>query len=222
MIGFSSVSKRFGNITALEDISFDIDEGEFVFITGASGAGKSTILKLILSEILPDEGTISFDNKDVTSLKSGEIPLHRQQIGVVFQDFKLLSDRTVWENVEIALAVRDLPKEECDDRIQKVLELAGLDKRAHLFPAQLSGGEAQRTSLARALVGNPKVLLADEPTGNLDLKTSFDIMELLEQVSQEGKTVIMATHDIVIVEKLKKRTIELDQGKLKKDTKHKR
>lgn len=220
MIGFSSVSKRFGNIIALEDISFDINKGEFVFITGASGAGKSTILKLILSEILPDEGTIFFDGKDVTSLKSSEIPLHRQQIGVVFQDFKLLPDRTVWENVEIALAVRDLPKDEWDDRIHKVLELAGLDKRAHLFPAQLSGGEAQRTSLARALVGNPKVLLADEPTGNLDIKTSFEIMDLLEQVNQEGKTVIMATHDMVIVDKLKKRTIELDQGKLKKDTKH--
>jgi len=215
MIKFENVSKTFGSIKALKNISFKVDDGEFVFLTGPSGAGKTTILKLLLGEYLPDSGKIIFDKTDVTSLAEKEIPLLRQEIGVVFQDFKVLSERTVYENVEIALAVCGVDASEWQKRVIHVLKLVGLEKRQDLFPSQLSGGELQRVSLARALVVNPKLILADEPTGNLDWNTAEEIMKLLESINKEGKTIIMATHHQGIIKHAKHRMIELIEGKLK-------
>jgi cell division transport system ATP-binding protein len=213
MLKIKNVTKSFGDIVAVENLSFDVKDGEFIFITGPSGAGKTTLIRLILRELLPDKGEIVFDGENIVGLKNKDIPDLRRRIGVVFQDYKLLLDRTVRENVEVALAALNIDQVEWNDRVNKVLKLVGLDERSELFPAQLSGGELQRTSLARALVVNPKMLLADEPTGNLDWDTVDSIMDLLEKINKEGKTVIMATHHKLIVDKLKKRTIELEKSK---------
>ncbi len=214
MISLKDVTKPFGKIKAVEDATFSIDKGEFVFLTGPSGAGKTTILKLILREYLPDKGKILFDGKDIVRLPDKYIPSLRQQIGVVFQDYKVLPERTVYENVEVALAVKRTPFSEWKTRVRDVLDLVGLIERSGLFPSQLSGGELQRVSLARALVINPKVILADEPTGNLDWDTADELMDLFEKISKEGKTIIMATHHRGIVDKLKKREIKIDKGKI--------
>jgi cell division transport system ATP-binding protein len=216
MVKFKDVTKKFGAATALENISFEIDKGEFVFITGPSGSGKTTILKLILGEITPNSGEIIVDGVNLQGAKPSELPLYRQKIGTVFQDFKVLHERTVAENVEVALAVIGLHESEWDERVKHVLNLVGLLKQANLFPSQLSGGELQRVSLARALVVNPKLLLADEPTGNLDWDTSDSMMKLFEKINSEGKTIIMATHNLDIVKKYKKRIIHLVDGKIEK------
>ena len=214
MIKFSNVTKSFGSINALDKVSFEVKSGEFVFLTGPSGAGKTTILKMILREMLPDSGKVLFDDVDIVKLADKEVPRLRQQMGIVFQDFKVLPERTVLENVEVALAVSNVPDNEWDSRVHHVLKLVGLDKRAHLFPSQLSGGELQRVSLARALVINPKLILADEPTGNLDWKTAEGIMDLLEKINKEGKTIIMATHHEGIIKHGKHRIIHLDDGQV--------
>lgn len=216
MIKFENVTKSFGRINALNDVSFEIKDGEFVFLTGPSGAGKTTILKMILRDILPDSGKVFFDDNDITELSNKDIPYLRQQMGIVFQDFKVLPERTVTENVEIVLAVADVPSDEWQKRVDHVLKLVGLSSRARLFPSQLSGGELQRVSLARALVINPKLILADEPTGNLDWKTAEGIMELLEKINKEGKTIIMATHHEGIIKHAKHRVLELNDGKITK------
>jgi len=216
MIQFENVTKNFGSINALDNVSFEIKAGEFVFLTGPSGAGKTTILKMILRDQLPDSGKVLFDNTDITELAAKDIPFLRQQMGIVFQDFKVLSERTANENVEVALAVSDVPQEEWQSRVSHVLKLVGLTSRAKLFPSQLSGGELQRVSLARALVINPKLILADEPTGNLDWKTAEGIMELLEKINKEGKTIIMATHHEGIIKHAKHRVLELIDGKVTK------
>ena len=216
MIQFENVTKNFGSINALDNVSFEIKAGEFVFLTGPSGAGKTTILKMILRDQLPDSGKVLFDNTDITELAAKDIPYLRQQMGIVFQDFKVLSERTVNENVEVALAVSDVSQEEWQSRVSHVLKLVGLTSRAKLFPSQLSGGELQRVSLARALVINPKLILADEPTGNLDWKTAEGIMELLEKINKEGKTIIMATHHEGIIKHAKHRVLELIDGKVTK------
>lgn len=214
MLEFKDVTKTFGDITALSDINLAVGDGEFVFITGPSGAGKTTLVRLILREFLPDEGEIVLDDVDLTTLPYKSIPKLRQSIGVVFQDFKLLPERTLRENVELALAVVGLDKKEWDARVDHVLKLVGLQDRSDLFPSQLSGGELQRTSLARALVVNPKIVIADEPTGNLDWDTADRIMELFDKINKEGKTVIVATHHQFIVDKMNKRTIDLKEGKV--------
>lgn len=214
MIKFHKVSKSFGDIKALDNVSFEVSKGEFVFITGPSGAGKTTLLRLLLREFKPDSGEIIFDGINITNLADEAIPLFRQKIGVVFQDYKILNERTVRENVEVALAVSGVPEDTWPARVMQVLKLVGLDKRAELFPNQLSGGEIQRVSLARALAVNPKLILADEPTGNLDWETSESIMDLLEKINKEGKTVIMATHNEMIVAKFKKRNIKIKEGKI--------
>ena len=214
MVKFKDVTKRFGAVTALNDVSFTVDKGEFVFITGPSGSGKTTILKLILGEIMPSSGEVTVDGTNLHSSKSPDIPLFRQKIGTVFQDFKVLPERTVTENVEVALAVIGLPETQWNERVKHVLNLAGLGKQANLFPAQLSGGELQRTSLARALAVNPKLLLADEPTGNLDWETSDSIMKLFEKINSEGKTIIMATHNLDVIKKYKKRIIHIVGGRI--------
>lgn len=200
-------------MTAVDNVSFEVAKGEFVFITGPSGSGKTTIIKLILGEILPDSGEVLVDGTDVRNITSKDLPFYRQKIGTVFQDFKVLPERTVGENVEVALAVIGLPESAWDERIKHVLKLVGLAHQLNLFPSQLSGGELQRVSLARALVVNPKLLLADEPTGNLDWEISDSIMKLFEKVQEEGKTVVMATHNEEIVKKLKKRVIHIVSGK---------
>jgi cell division transport system ATP-binding protein len=214
MLEFKNVTKKFGDIAAVEEISFEVNDGDFLFITGPSGAGKTTLIRLILRELVPDKGEIVFDKDDITKLPSKKIPHLRQQIGVVFQDFKVLAESTVRENVEVALAVVGLPKEEWDARVDHVLKLVELDERAELFPSQLSGGELQRLSLARALVVNPKIILADEPTGNLDWDTADKIMDLFEKINKEGKTIIMATHHELIVDKLGKNTLKIEDGKI--------
>ena len=214
MVKFKDVTKKFGNVVALEKVSFEVEKGEFVFITGPSGAGKTTILKLILGEILPDGGGVSVNGVSVGDLSASEIPFYRQGIGTVFQDFKVLPERTVRENVEVALAVIGLSPGGWGGRGKHVLKLVGLEKQIDLFPRQLSGGELQRTSLARALVVNPKILLADEPTGNLDWETSDSIMQIFEKIHKEGKTVIMATHNEEIIKKYKKRVIHLVGGRM--------
>jgi len=214
MIKFENVSKSFGAIKAVVDVSFEVKDGEFVFLTGPSGAGKTTILKLLMREFLPGSGKIIFDKSDITTLEERNIPNLRKEIGVVFQDFKVLPERTVSENVEVALAVLGVDSEEWGKRVTHVLKLVGLKERADLFPSQLSGGELQRVSLARALVVNPKLILADEPTGNLDWETSKNIMKLFESINKEGKTIIMATHNINIVKEFKHRIININGGKI--------
>ena len=215
MLKIKNLTKTFGNITALEDISFDVKSGEFIFISGASGSGKTTLLRLILRDLIPDSGEILLDDIEITKISQKDIPTLRQQIGVVFQDFKVLPERTLRENVEIALAILGVSQDKWRKRVDEVLALVGLDERSELFPSQLSGGELQRVSLARALVVNPKILLADEPTGNLDWETADKIMDLFEKINKEGKTVIVATHHQGIINKMKKRTIKLDKSKPK-------
>lgn len=214
IIHFKNVTKRFGSLVALNDLNFEVGKGEFIFITGPSGAGKTTILKLILGEMMPDNGEVIVEGHDLRNLKSKDLPFYRQTIGTVFQDFKVLQERTVGENVEVALAVIGLPQDEWAARVKHVLKLVGLIRQENLFPSQLSGGELQRVSLARALVVNPKIILADEPTGNLDWETSAAMMDLFEKINKEGKTIIMATHNEEIVKKHKKRIIHIVAGKL--------
>lgn len=204
MLEVIDVSKTYGDIVALNKVSFEASPGELVFITGRSGSGKTTLLKLILREIIPDTGRILFKGEDIFSFKGSQVPIYRQKIGVVFQDFKVLTEKTVRENVEIALAVVGVPSSEWDSRVDDVLKMVGLEKRSELFPLQLSGGELQRVSLARALVVNPEMLLADEPTGNLDWETSEGIMGVFKKVAESGKLVIMATHHLNLVEKYTK------------------
>jgi len=212
IIKFDAVTKKFGSALALETISFEVAHGEFIFITGPSGAGKTTILKLILGEISPDSGTVIVDGINVKNLKDKDLPYFRQKIGIVFQDFKVLPERTVAENVEVALAVVGVAETEWPERVKHVLKLVGLSRQAELFPSQLSGGELQRVSLARALSVNPKLLLADEPTGNLDWETSDSMMQLFEKINKEGKTIVMATHNLEIIKKYKKREIHIVGG----------
>lgn len=215
IIHFKGVSKKFGSLVALNNASFDIKKGEFVFVTGPSGAGKTTILKLILGQIVTDAGEVTVDGFNVTNLKSQDLPSYRQKIGTVFQDFKVLPERTVAENVSVALAVIGLPENAWNERVEHVLKLVELSRQKDLFPSQLSGGELQRVSLARALSVNPKILLADEPTGNLDWETSDKLMDLFEEINKEGKTIIMATHNMEIVKKYKKRVIHVVGGTIK-------
>lgn len=214
MVKFKNVTKKFGSMLAVNDVSFEVEKGEFVFLTGPSGAGKTTILKLILGEITPDSGEVVVDGTNVGSLKTKDLPYYRQKIGTVFQDFKVLPERTVSENVEVALAVIGLGESEWGERVKHVLKLVGLSRQADLFPSQLSGGELQRVSLARALVVNPTILLADEPTGNLDWETSEIMMSLFDKINKEGKTILMATHNVEIIKKFKKRIIHIVGGKV--------
>lgn len=218
MLEINNVSKIFGSTAALKNINFKVEEGEFVFLTGPSGAGKTTILRLILRDLFPDTGEIILDGEDITKLPNKKIHKLRQNMGTVFQDFKVLPERTVEENISVALAVCGIDPREWDERVNRVLELVSLQTKKTVFPSQLSGGELQRVSLARALVVNPMLILADEPTGNLDWETADGIMALFDQINKEGKTILMATHHQGILEKYKKRTIEIRGGEMVKDT----
>lgn len=219
MIKFNKVSKKFGEVVALDDVSFEIQPGEFVFVIGPSGAGKTTIVKLILRDYLPTSGGIRINNYNLSEINKKDLPGLRRNVGVVFQDFKLLTDRTVWENVALALRVLGKEEKEIEKEIPKILKLVGLEERADFFPAQLAGGELQRTCLARAVIGQPGIVIADEPTGNLDLTTSWQIIKLLQKINQMGRTVVMATHNFEIVNSMKERVIEFDEGKLVSDKK---
>ena len=219
MVKFENVTKKFGDVIALSEVSFEIQPGEFVFIIGPSGAGKSTLVKLMLRESLPSEGTIRVKDFNLHELPKKKIPEYRRQIGVVFQDFKLLCDQTVFENVALVLRVLNEVEEKIGEKVLNILDLVGLKEKANFFPSQLSGGELQRVCLARAIVGEPEIIIADEPTGNLDLGIARQIVDLLKKINENGKTVIMATHNFEIVNALGQRVIELDKGKLISDQK---
>lgn len=219
MIKFSKVTKKFGDIVALKEASFEIVPKEFVFLIGPSGAGKTTLIKLLLREYYPTVGSIKVGKLDLKKLPRSGLPLLRRKIGTVFQDLKLLPDRTVYENVALGLKVLGRSEKEADKEVKNILDLVGLAKRAHLFPAQLAGGELQRTCLARAVVTKPDIVIADEPTGNLDPTTAWQIIKLLKEIRDLGKTVIMATHNFEIVNSLKTRVIELDKGRIISDKK---
>lgn len=217
MISFDRVTKLYGETHALSQVSVTIKDGEFVFLIGPSGAGKTTFLKLLTREMVPTEGDIMLDDWKINTLPDSSIHLLRRRVGLVFQDFKLLSDRTVFENVALALEIVGKREPEITRDVDKVLELVGLENKKHLFPQQLSAGEMQRTSIARTIVGGPKVLLADEPTGNLDPETSWEILDILQEINDIGTTIIMATHNASIVNDLKKRTITLEHGEIVSD-----
>lgn len=220
MVRFENVSKKFSSsAVALEDVNFEINDGEFVFITGPSGAGKTTLLRLLIRDLLPSSGKIFVDEWEFSKLRRREIPKLRQKVAMVFQDFQLLVDRTVFENVALTLELRGINDKEIGKKVKNVLELVSLTDKANLFPLQLAGGELQRTSLARAIVGNPKIILADEPTGNLDPTTGWEVLKLLTRINKMGITIIMATHNVDIVNSLKKRVISLDEGRVVKDEK---
>jgi len=219
MLKFENVTKNFGTVTALKRVDFAIEEGEFVFIIGPSGAGKSTLIKLILKEYLPTEGVIKLKGTNLQEISKKKLPEYRKKIGMVFQDFKLLFDRTVFENVALTLRVLGEKEEEIDRKVENILDLVGLKEKIDFFPSQLSGGELQRICMARAIVGEAELIIADEPTGNLDIGTARQIVDLLKKINQTGKTVIMATHNFEIVNLLNKRVIELDKGKIISDQK---
>lgn len=219
MIKFEKVSKRFGSITALDEVDFDIDQGEFVFVIGPSAAGKTTLVRLILKEYLASDGVVSVLGTDTKKISAKQLPEFRRNIGVVFQDLKILTDQTVAENVALALRILGKTETVIENEIKEVLALVGLEERANFFPAQLSGGELQRVGIARAVVSKPQIVIADEPTGNLDIGTSRQIVELLKKINQMGKTVLMATHNFEIVNSLEERVVELDQGKIISDKK---
>ncbi|KHO63107.1 MULTISPECIES: cell division ATP-binding protein FtsE [Thermoanaerobacter] len=218
MIKFINVSKRYNkDIIALSNISFEIESGEFVFIVGPSGAGKSTLIKLLLKEEEPTSGSIIINKKDITKIKKREIPYLRRNMGVVFQDFRLLPNKTVFENVAFAMEVVGASPKEIRRRVPMVLSLVGLSDKADNYPQQLSGGEQQRVSLARAIVNEPSILIADEPTGNLDPDTSWEIVKLISEINKRGTTVVMATHAKDIVDAMKKRVIALEKGNIVRD-----
>lgn len=220
MIEFVNVSKTFPDgQQVLNNINLYIEKGEFVFLVGSSGAGKSTMIKLILKETEPTTGNIIVNSKDITKYKRRDIPYLRRSIGVVFQDFRLLQEKTVYENVAFAMEVIEAPSKEIRRQVPMVLSMVGLSKKANLLPQQLSGGEQQRVSLARAMVNGPSILIADEPTGNLDPDMSWDIMKILSEINQRGTTVLMATHDSEIVNKMKKRVVAIENGTVGRDEK---
>ena len=220
MVNFEHVSMEYkkGGRLALEDINFQAKPGEFVFLLGHSGAGKSTLLKLILREILPTEGKVFVNGNDIAALKKRKIPYIRRQMGIIFQDFRLIPSMTVYENVAFAMHVTNIAKKEIDERVPYMLELVHLEDKANSYPDYLSGGEQQRVAVARALVHAPKLVIADEPTGNIDPELSLEMMELLERVSREGNiTVLVVTHEHELVHRFHQRVVTLNHGRIVSD-----
>ena len=213
MIRLENVSKSYSEgIPALNDVSLQIGEGEFVFVMGDSGSGKSTLIKLLLKELEPTEGKIYINNQDISAIGRRQIPVFRRQIGVVFQDFRLLKDRNVYDNVSFAMHVIGTSGRTIRKKVPQMLSMVGLAAKYRSYPKQLSGGEQQRVAIARALVNQPKILLADEPTGNLDNNNAWEIMNLLEEINARGTTVVVVTHNLEIVRIMKKRVIAIEQG----------
>ncbi len=221
MIELKNISKTYRKtgVCALKDFNLTIEKGEFVFLIGATGAGKSSLMKLLLREEKPDEGQVFINGVDIVKLRGRQIPKFRRGIGVVFQDFRILPDRTVYENVAFAMQVVGAKTKTIKKIVPQVLSLVGLEDKANVKPDQLSGGEQQRVSMARALVNNPPLLIADEPTGNLDPETSEEIMDLLERINRLGTTVIVVTHAKELVNRMQKRVVTLEKGKLIRDAK---
>ncbi len=219
MIEFKGVSKVYPNGTvALDDVDLFIGKGEFVFVLGHSGAGKSTLLKLILREEASTKGTIIVGDYNLNKIKNREIPYLRRNLGVVFQDFRLIPTMTAYDNVAFAMHVTNIPRKEIRKRVPYILHLVGLTDKARVYPNQLSGGEQQRVALARALVHNPAIIIADEPTGNIDPELSYEIMELLTEINKLGTTVVVVTHEQAMVSDFHRRTIKLEKGKIVSDT----
>ena len=217
MITFDHVTKKYRTNIGLDDVSVHINKGDFVFLVGPSGAGKSTFIKLILKEIDADEGTIQVGDFEVTSLSNREIPMFRRKVGTVFQDFRLLPKKTVFENVAFAMEVLHKSPRQIRKQVPQILSLVGISDKAHKYPDELSAGEQQRVAIARAIVNNPTVLIADEPTGNLDPNTAWEIMDLLDQINLRGTTIVMVTHAKDIVDKMKKRVIAIERGRIVRD-----
>ena len=219
MIDFEHVSKQYKHNAkpALEDVNLHVDEGEFVFLLGHSGAGKSTLLKLILREALPTSGKVTVLGKDVAKLRRHKIPYLRRQMGIIFQDFRLIPSMTVYENVAFAMHVLNVPRKEIRPRVEYILELVHLEDKAKCYPDTLSGGEQQRVAVARALVHNPKLVIADEPTGNIDPELSQEMMQLLERVSKMGITVLVVTHEHELVHRFHQRVVTLSHGRIISD-----
>ncbi|MGB9803731.1 cell division ATP-binding protein FtsE [Desulfofundulus sp.] len=218
MIRFYGVTKIYPNgVKALDNVNLHVKKGEFLFIVGPSGAGKSTLTKLIFREELPTRGQVLFNGKNVARLRSREVPYLRRKIGMVFQDFRLLPRKTVFENVAFALEVTGASSREIKKRVPEVLKLVGLEGKSGVLPAQLSGGEQQRVGIARAIVNNPVLLIADEPTGNLDPETSWELMELFQKINSSGTTILMVTHARDIVDALRKRVVALESGRIVRD-----
>ena len=219
MIKLEHVSKSYtAGIPALNDVSLDIEEGEFVFIVGDSGSGKSTLIKLLLKELEPTEGTITINNKKLNKIKRRQIPKFRRNIGVVFQDFRLLKDRNIYDNVAFAQKVIGESNRSIKKNVPSVLSMVGLAAKYRSYPRQLSGGEQQRVAIARALINEPKILLADEPTGNLDNHNAWEIMKLLEEINSRGTTVVVVTHNLEIVKAMNKRVITMKKGVVVEDS----
>ncbi len=218
IIEFNGVSKRYpSGDTGLDGATFSVARGEFVFLVGATGSGKSTVIRLLIKEVEPTGGTVRVAGHDLGAIRRKRIPFYRRNIGVVFQDFKLLPSRTVYDNVAYTLQVTGGTRREIRDKVPDILRLTGLSTKLHNYPDQLSGGEQQRVSIARAFVNHPSLLLADEPTGNLDPETSIDIMRLLYRINRTGTTVLVATHDQAMVDKMRRRVIELSEGRIVRD-----
>lgn len=218
LISFDKVSKIYSHeIHALQDASFTVNSGEFVFLVGPSGAGKTTILRLLIRDLIPERGKVFIDKLEVTRLPKSRIPNLRRKVGMIFQDFKVLHDRTIAENVAITLEILGKHKQEVEKKVIEALHLVGLEEKMYYFPVQLSAGELQRTAIARAIIGGPKVLLADEPTGNLDPGTAWEILKILKEINKLGTTILMATHNMDVVNSLKKRVITMKEGKIIKD-----
>lgn len=217
LIEIKGVAKRYKESSALSGVDFNIYPGEFVILVGPSGAGKSTLVRLLIREEKPDAGRIRVAGRDITRLSARELPYYRRNIGIVFQDYKLLPTRTVWENVAYALEVSDESDEEIERRIPKVLAAVGLKDKAKSYPENLSGGEQQRVSIARALAHIPKILIADEPTGNLDPQVSREIADILEKINCQGTTVLLATHNRELVDRMRKRVVVMKEGKIVSD-----
>ena len=219
MIKLEHVSKSYtAGIPALNDVSLDIEEGEFVFIVGDSGSGKSTLIKLLLKELEPTEGTITINNKKLNKIKRRQIPKFRRNIGVVFQDFRLLKDRNMYDNVAFAQKVIGESNRSIKKNVPSMLSMVGLAAKYRSYPRQLSGGEQQRVAIARALINEPKILLADEPTGNLDNHNAWEIMKLLEEINSRGTTVVVVTHNLEIVKAMNKRVITMKKGVVVEDS----
>ena len=218
MIDFKDVYKIYGDQVALEDANIHIEEGDFVFLVGPSGAGKSTFIKLISKEIDPDSGSIFVNGKDLGKMSNRDIAMHRRGIGMVFQDFKLLDNKTVYENVAFAMEVVHSTKRSIRRRVPDMLSIMGIESKAKSFPAELSAGEQQRVAIARAIINSPKILIADEPTGHLDPDTAWEIMELLEQINRRGTTIVMVTHAKDIVNRMNKRVVAIDRGRIVRDS----
>lgn len=219
MISFDHVSKQYkhGNRPALEEVSFEIAPGEFVFLVGSSGSGKSTLLRLLLHEEVASAGVVQLDGINVGKLRNRKLPAFRRKLGIVFQDFRLLPTKTVFDNIAFGMQVVGKSRKEIRARVPEVIELVGLEGKESRLPTQLSGGEQQRVAIARAIVNGPKLLLADEPTGNLDPSTSVGIMKILDRINRTGTTILMATHDVAIVDQMRKRIIQVDSGRIVRD-----